>query len=149
MADNQSNLALRCELLHRHLGEGDGRVHVLRGVTFEAKRGHICAIVGPSGCGKSTLLYLLGLLDQPDSGSIWIRDRLMSNSSDLERTITIPKPDFFFVLAERRVYLKRFARGWPVNRWDQAGPMWAELSSALTWSDREAQPASAQAAWRS
>ena len=86
MADNQSILALRCELLHRHLGEGDGRVHVLRGVTFEAKRGHVCAIVGPSGCGKSTLLYLLGLLDQPDSGSIWIRDRLMSNSSDLERT---------------------------------------------------------------
>lgn len=86
MADNHSDLALRCEQLHRYLGEGDGRVHVLRGVSFEAKRGKVCAIVGPSGCGKSTLLYLLGLLDRPDGGSIWIRDRLMSNSSDLERT---------------------------------------------------------------
>jgi lipoprotein-releasing system ATP-binding protein len=86
MAAADSNLALRCEQLHRHLGEGDGRVHVLRGVTFEAKRGHVCAIVGPSGCGKSTLLYLLGLLDRPDGGNIWIRDRLMSNSGDLERT---------------------------------------------------------------
>jgi lipoprotein-releasing system ATP-binding protein len=81
-----ADLALRCENLHRYLGEGEGRVHVLRGVSFEAKRGNVCAIVGPSGCGKSTLLYLLGLLDRPDDGSIWIRDQLMSNSGDLERT---------------------------------------------------------------
>ncbi len=79
-------IALRCEGLHRYLGQGEGRVHVLRGVSFEARRGHTTAIVGPSGCGKSTLLYLLGLLDQPDGGSIWIRDQLMSNSGDLERT---------------------------------------------------------------
>jgi len=79
-------IALRCEGLHRYLGQGEGRVHVLRGVSFEAKAGNVCAIVGPSGCGKSTLLYLLGLLDRPDGGSIWIRDRLMSNSSDAERT---------------------------------------------------------------
>lgn len=61
-------------------------MHVLRGVSFEARAGRVTAIVGPSGCGKSTLLYLLGLLDQPDDGSIWIRDHLMSNSGDLERT---------------------------------------------------------------
>ncbi len=79
-------IALRCENLHRYLGEGEGRVHVLRGVSFEAYRGGITAVVGPSGCGKSTLLYLLGLLDQPDDGSIWIRDRLMSNSGDIDRT---------------------------------------------------------------
>lgn len=86
MEQSDTNLALRCEQLHRYLGEGDGRVHVLRGVSFEAQRGKVCAIVGPSGCGKSTLLYLLGLLDQPDGGSIWIRNQLMSNSGDLERT---------------------------------------------------------------
>ena len=80
------DLALRCENLHRYLGQGDARVHVLRGVSFAARAGRVCAIVGPSGCGKSTLLYLLGLLDQPDGGSIWIRNRLMSNSGDLERT---------------------------------------------------------------
>jgi lipoprotein-releasing system ATP-binding protein len=83
---SKSDIALRCEGLHRYLGQGEGRVHVLRGVSFEARRGHVTAIVGPSGCGKSTTLYLLGLLDQPDAGSIWIRDQLMSNSSDLERT---------------------------------------------------------------
>ena len=83
---NSGRVALRCEGLHRYLGQGEGRVHVLRGVSFEARAGNVCAIVGPSGCGKSTLLYLLGLLDRPDGGSIWIRDRLMSNSSDAERT---------------------------------------------------------------
>ena len=86
MATKDAKIALRCENLHRYLGEGEGRVHVLRGVSFEARPGHVTAIVGPSGCGKSTLLYLLGLLDQPGEGSIWISDQLMSNSSDLDRT---------------------------------------------------------------
>jgi lipoprotein-releasing system ATP-binding protein len=86
MADTADNLALRCENLHRFLGHDEGRVHVLRGVSFEARRGQVYAIVGPSGCGKSTLLYLLGLLDQPDDGRLWIDGRMMSNSSDEERT---------------------------------------------------------------
>ena len=77
---------LRCEGLHRYLGREEARVHVLKGVSFEAHRGQVCAIVGPSGCGKSTLLYLLGLLDQPDDGRIWINGQLMSNSSDADRT---------------------------------------------------------------
>jgi lipoprotein-releasing system ATP-binding protein len=81
-----SNSALRCANLHRYLGQGEGRVHVLKGVSFEAQRGQVYAIVGPSGCGKSTLLYLLGLLDQPDEGQIEINGRLMSNRDDLART---------------------------------------------------------------
>jgi lipoprotein-releasing system ATP-binding protein len=68
------------------LGQGEGRVHVLKGVSFEASAGHVYAIVGPSGCGKSTLLYQLGLLDRPDDGQIWIGEELMSNSSDELRT---------------------------------------------------------------
>jgi lipoprotein-releasing system ATP-binding protein len=79
-------LALRCSYLHRYLGQGEGRVHVLKGVSFEAQRGQVYAIVGPSGCGKSTLLYLLGLLDQPDQGQIEINGQIMSNNDDLART---------------------------------------------------------------
>src|SRR4051812_37990572 len=78
--------ALRCENLHRYLGQGEGRVHVLKGVSFEAERGKVYAIVGPSGCGKSTLLYLLGLLDQPDQGEIEINGEKMSNRDDVIRT---------------------------------------------------------------
>lgn len=81
-----NELALRCNGLHRYLGQGDARVHVLKGVSFEARRGEVYAIVGPSGCGKSTLLYLLGLLDRPDGGEIEINGQLMSTSDDIART---------------------------------------------------------------
>jgi lipoprotein-releasing system ATP-binding protein len=81
-----ANFALRCDNLHRYLGQDDARVHVLKGVSFEARRGQVYAIVGPSGCGKSTLLYLLGLLDQPDGGEIEINGSKMSNTDDLART---------------------------------------------------------------
>jgi lipoprotein-releasing system ATP-binding protein len=81
-----AEVAINCSNLHRYLGQGEGRVHVLRGVSFEAHRGQVYAIVGPSGCGKSTLLYLLGLLDQPDEGDIWINGQQMSKGLDEART---------------------------------------------------------------
>jgi lipoprotein-releasing system ATP-binding protein len=80
------DVVLRCSGLHRYLGRDEGRVHVLKGVSFEARRGQVEAIVGPSGCGKSTLLYLLGLLDQPDGGEIAIAGQVMSNTDDAART---------------------------------------------------------------
>ncbi|MCH2387993.1 MAG: ABC transporter ATP-binding protein [Opitutales bacterium] len=66
------SIALECRDLHKHLGEREMRVHVLRGVNLKLYQGEVSAIVGPSGCGKSTLLYLLGLLDRQDSGQILI-----------------------------------------------------------------------------
>lgn len=63
-------IAMACRDLHKHLGEGETRVHVLKGVDLDLRRGEVSAVVGPSGCGKSTLLYLLGLLDRQDQGGI-------------------------------------------------------------------------------
>jgi lipoprotein-releasing system ATP-binding protein len=77
---------LRAENIHRYLGQGEYRVHVLRGVSLELKRGTMYSVAGPSGCGKSTLLYLLGLLDRQNDGDIWIADERMSVASDAERT---------------------------------------------------------------
>lgn len=68
--DTRSEVAMACRGLQKYLGEGEARVHVLKGVDLDLRRGEVSAVVGPSGCGKSTLLYLLGLLDRPDGGAI-------------------------------------------------------------------------------
>lgn len=83
---HSTTAVVECEGLHRYLGEGEGRVHVLKGVSFRARRGEVTAIVGPSGCGKSTLLYLLGLLDRPDGGTIAINGHETSVDDDEHRT---------------------------------------------------------------
>jgi lipoprotein-releasing system ATP-binding protein len=77
---------LETRKLHRTLGEGADRVHVLRGLDLSLNRGRTYAIVGPSGCGKSTLLYLLGLLDKPDSGEIWLGGERVDHASESDRT---------------------------------------------------------------
>jgi len=75
---------LSCQDLERYLGEDESRVHALRGVSLKIELGTIHAVVGPSGCGKSTLLYLLGLLDQPDGGSITLGSEALSHLPDHE-----------------------------------------------------------------
>ncbi len=50
----------------------DGRLRVLQNVHLQVQHGEFIAITGPSGSGKTTLLYLLGALDSPDSGEIWL-----------------------------------------------------------------------------
>ena len=77
---------LRVENRSHSFGEGEGRVRALRGVAFAAKAGQVTAVVGPSGCGKSTLLYLLGLLDRPDSGEVYLRGKPMAQADDPTRT---------------------------------------------------------------
>lgn len=72
-------------LTHSFL-EGEEKVHALRGVSFNANQGEITSIIGPSGCGKSTLMYLLGLLDQPDSGEIIINNNSISKLNEIQRT---------------------------------------------------------------
>ncbi len=57
-------------------------VRALRGVTFDIPIGDYVAIMGPSGSGKSTLLNLLGCLDQPTAGSLWLGDDDVAKMSD-------------------------------------------------------------------
>lgn len=78
--------ALRAENLHHYLGKNENKVHVLRGINLELHPREVTAVVGPSGCGKSTLLYLLGLLDRPESGEIFIQGKSFSKSADGHRT---------------------------------------------------------------
>ena len=72
--------------VRRDYALGAERVHALQGVTLDVERGDYVAIVGPSGCGKSTLLNLIGVIDQPTSGTVAIEGRRVDAMSDREAT---------------------------------------------------------------
>jgi ABC-type lipoprotein export system ATPase subunit len=62
-----------------YAGPGGAPVPVLAGVDLELASGEFVAVAGPSGCGKSTLLNLLGLLEPPDDGEVWIGGERVSH----------------------------------------------------------------------
>lgn len=65
----------------------DGKIHVdvFKSVTFEVQAGEKIAIIGTSGAGKSTLLHILGGLDQPSTGEVWVGDKNIHQLSEAER----------------------------------------------------------------
>jgi len=65
---------------------GAERVHALQGVSLDVEEGDYVAIVGPSGCGKSTLLNLIGVIDQPTSGTVMIAAKRVDAMNDREAT---------------------------------------------------------------
>jgi putative ABC transport system ATP-binding protein len=66
---------------------GSREIQALRGITLSISSGEFLSIMGPSGSGKSTLLNLMGGLDQPSSGQIFIDDRPLHGISDDELTL--------------------------------------------------------------
>ena len=74
-----------CQKLVKHFFEGDSTVEVLNGVDLLVAAGERVAVVGASGSGKSTLLHLLGGLDTPTSGEVFIDGQAISAMTDARR----------------------------------------------------------------
>jgi len=80
MAEQQ--LLLQAVNIHKSYFLGRNELRVLKGIDLEIYQGEILAIVGPSGVGKSTLLHILGALDRPTEGEVYIDSTMIFSMND-------------------------------------------------------------------
>jgi len=79
-----TGIVIHTEDLWKTYEMGAEKVHALRGVNLEIRKGEYVAVMGPSGSGKSTLMNLIGCLDSPSSGRYYLAGRLVSELDDDE-----------------------------------------------------------------
>lgn len=71
-ADPTDNVLIRVKRLSKQYGEGTKAIHVFTDLDLDIQRAERVAIIGESGVGKSTLLHILGTLDRPTAGTVWL-----------------------------------------------------------------------------
>lgn len=81
-----NNSVLSCQNLTKTFTDGALYVEVLQSINLTVAKGERLAIVGPSGAGKSTLLHILGGLDLPNKGEVFVAGRNMADMNDAERS---------------------------------------------------------------
>ena len=82
MATNTGGAILEVRAVTKDYHLGKTVIHALRGVDFAVEAGDFLSIVGPSGCGKTTLLNIIGCIDRPSSGTVWIGGTDISTFDD-------------------------------------------------------------------
>ena len=91
--------AIKVENLVKHFGEGESLVRVIEGADFQVDKGELVALIAPSGAGKTTLLMMIGCVEEPTSGRIWLGDELVYENRWLtkeQRKIRREKIGFIF-----------------------------------------------------
>ena len=78
---------LKTEALKKNYGNGEAKVEALKGIDLSVNKGEFLSIIGTSGSGKSTLLHMLGGLDRPTSGKVFIDGKDIFSLKDEELTI--------------------------------------------------------------
>jgi ABC-type lipoprotein export system ATPase subunit len=82
MSDTMNQSMLRARGLRKEYGREASLVRAVDGVDVDVPAGETLAVMGPSGCGKSTLLHLLGGLDRPSAGEIWLAGQRIDQMSE-------------------------------------------------------------------
>ena len=80
-----NNIIMKLEDIDKFYMETGNKLHILKKLNLEIKRGEFVSILGKSGSGKSTLLNIMGLLDKIDGGKIWIDNKEVSSLNEMER----------------------------------------------------------------
>jgi len=91
--------AIKVENLVKHFGKGESLVRVIDGADFEVNKGELVALIAPSGAGKTTLLMMIGCVEEPTSGTIWLGDEKVYENRWLtkeQRKIRREKIGFIF-----------------------------------------------------
>ncbi|RRD27379.1 ABC transporter ATP-binding protein [Fusobacterium canifelinum] len=82
---DMNNIIMKLEDIDKFYMETGNKLHILKKLNLEVKRGEFVSILGKSGSGKSTLLNIMGLLDKVDGGKIWIDNKEVSSLNEMER----------------------------------------------------------------
>ena len=80
-----NNIIMKLEDIDKFYMETGNKLHILKKLNLEVKRGEFVSILGKSGSGKSTLLNIMGLLDKIDGGKIWIDNKEVSSLNEMEK----------------------------------------------------------------
>lgn len=83
--NNSKDVILKAEHIYKHFTDGKNRVDVIKDLSLEVYSGEFVSIIGASGSGKSTLLHILGGLDLPSQGDIFLNGQHLNKANETQR----------------------------------------------------------------
>ncbi|MDQ1263611.1 MAG: putative transport system ATP-binding protein [Campylobacterota bacterium] len=79
------DIAIKVQNLVKNFGKGENLVKVIENASFEIKKGELVALIAPSGAGKTTLLMMIGCVQEPTSGEIWLGEEKVYDNKWLSK----------------------------------------------------------------